>query len=68
MSGLEKATLGDLNSSLKILKHLLLSWPGYLRSAVVLNHASVSGREGTSIPALARLFNMGSGINCVMVS
>lgn len=58
----------DLNSSPKILKPLLLSWPGYLWSAVVLNHAADSGREGTSIPALARLRPVGSGANHVMVS
>lgn len=68
MSGLSKAILGDLNRSLKILKQLLLSWPGYLWLAVVLNHAADSGREGTSIPALVRLLLMGSDINQVIVS
>lgn len=36
-------------------------WSGYSLLAVVLNLAEVSGREGTSVPALARLLLIGSG-------
>lgn len=43
------------NSSLKILRHLFLPWSGHSWSSAVLNCAAVSGREGTSVPALARL-------------
>ena len=57
----------DLHSSVKILRHLLLPWPGHSWSSAVLNCAAVSGREGTSVPALARLLLVGSGVSHVMV-
>ena len=49
------------NSSLKILRHLILLWSGHSWSSAVLNCAAVSGREGTSVPALTRLLLVGSG-------
>lgn len=49
------------NSSLKILRHLILLWSGHSWSSAVLNCAAVSGREGPSVPALTRLLLVGSG-------
>lgn len=54
------------NSSLKILRHLFLPWSGHSWSSAVLNCAAVSGREGTSVPALTRLLLVGSGASHAM--
>lgn len=51
--------LADLNSSPKILRYLLLPWPGY-SWPLVLSCSMVSKREGTFVPALVRLLLRGS--------
>ena len=66
-SGGARLLFADLNSSLQILRHLLLLWSGNSCSAGVLNHTAVLRREGTSVPALVRVFLTGSGTGCVTV-
>ena len=65
---LTRVLFPDLISSPKVLRHLLLLWPEYSWSAVLLKHATISGRNGTSIPVLVSLFLVGSSTSCIAVA
>lgn len=64
--GLARLLFIDQNSAPKILRYLLQLWQSQA-TLVVLNCRAVSGREGTSAPALVRLLLIGHVASHVMV-